>query len=122
MTMRFRRSFRVAPGLRLNLGKRFHGITGGAAPRAAPGARLRYRSRGGHRTGAWALARLVVNTITGWGALSRRAAAVAARRPAQFSGRRYLRSQYPAAAGKTGWTRIASGAPSSVSAAARQTA
>src|SRR5262249_12733424 len=34
----------------------------------------------------------------------------------------YFRSQYPAAAGKTVWQRVACGAPSSVSAAARQTA
>jgi hypothetical protein len=33
-----------------------------------------------------------------------------------------FRSQYPAAAGKTVWHRVASGAPSKVSAAARQTA
>ena len=39
-----------------------------------------------------------------------------------LSERRYFRSQYPAAAGKTVWQRVAWGAPSSVSAAARQTA
>jgi hypothetical protein len=39
-----------------------------------------------------------------------------------YLGDALFRSQYPGAAGKTVWQRVAWGAPSSVSAAARQTA